>query len=326
MPRSDAPSHEARLLAQLLQSGRVVLLLGEPLADRSGLIRRELVPLLNTPAPGGSAPASRTVVFDNWSDADDGPLPRLRLALAQALGLPQAELAASPAALADALAAWTQARPTQQLLLLLDRFEDHLLAPRPGPAHAQLTHELVRVLSRPGLPVSVLLSLSEAAQPQLSGMRGLVPGLEDMSLRLKSARAGADAGSTTASAGAALPDPSAMDKPAAVDPQVERTEARRAASDKPPLRSGDVYELIHSTLSRVATGNAANPMLDGRLPGGEPEIETFKVPPSEGPEPTWPDTASTDTADARNRWTASSFARARRPWWQRLIAGLRGRP
>ncbi|EHR71963.1 hypothetical protein BurJ1DRAFT_3148 [Burkholderiales bacterium JOSHI_001] len=340
------------MLAQLLRAARVVLLLGEAQSDRRALIHDELAPLLarrwsdridasdSGPREAAEhAPERRrrtdrnqecVVIFDRWTSGVGGPLQHLRHSLAAKLGVGTAELEAAPKRLDEALAAWTQARPVH-VLLLLHHFEDHLLAARPGPEHAHVTDELVRLLNRPGLPVSVLLSLTEAAQPHLAGMRSLVPGLEDMSLRLK-------AGGATAPGRDAftLPMP---DAPAASMPGhsnetpgpattrqhgPERSDPKRGPVDRPAIRSDDVYALINSTLTRVATGSAANPLMEGRPASSEPEIETFQP----GPQPRavgrdesldafLPDRH--ETSPPPEAHPAGQAAPARMGWWTRLM-------
>jgi hypothetical protein len=355
------PSHEARLLAQLLRSGRVVLLLGEPQADRSALIQQGLVPMLarrstdqsgaagpGTYPAGAPRPERRStqehrpeciVIFDRWTCGAGGTLQQLRHSLAAALGVDTAELAAAPQRLDEALVAWTQTRPVH-LLLLLHRFEDHLLAPHPGHQHAQVTDELVRLLNRPGLPVSVLLSLTEAAQPYLSGIRSLVPGLEDMSLRLKAGAAstpGRDAFTLPLQPAPAVSSPDIATMPAGAPagkvPATDRSDIKRGPVDRPAICSDDVYALINSTLSRVATGSSANPMLDGRAEASEPDIEAFQAtPPSHGlsDQATEPAEGSpmarNDETLAVTDLTDNPNPAPRAGWWRRLLQRLGRQP
>lgn len=297
---------EARLLGGLLRSSRLVLLFGESGSDKTALLKSELMPQLHRRAtdriapgapresaviipfpdrrsrPASGAPQRRrelVVYFDDWSDK---PLAALHAGIRRAADAPSDELLAPRASLAETIES-LGASLEANFIVLLDRFEEFLLAPSDGEDRAQLANELVEAINRPRLPANFLLSLSAEAQPQLTGLRSRIHGFDDFSLKLAPPPQAAETPAAVspelaspersvakvpAQLTEALPSPEPSPTPAcgeaaaplgrapATPPRVKQASPPRAQ-----VRTEDVYALIESTLARTASEAASESAL-----------------------------------------------------------------
>lgn len=291
------PPHEreALLLAELLRSSRLALLYAEAGSDKSTLLTDGLIPLLSRRMGDHLAPAAvrlsgvvvpfpdrrgrpslhsskrrrEIVVYcEDWTGA---PLTALRESLYEAVSVDRAHGMQGNAPLGSVLEDLSQ-RFDAHFILLLDRFEDLLLASSDDPAIVQFANEIAEAINRPQLPASFLIALAEEAKPNLAGLRARIAGFDDSSLKLAPLRDINKAMIPTeqqhASASAvveALPiltdtvnvaAPDAMPAPRSPLEPAIRTSAMRK-SKQPPLprveiRTEDVYMMIEAALTRIA--------------------------------------------------------------------------
>ncbi|OYU00157.1 MAG: hypothetical protein CFE40_02260 [Burkholderiales bacterium PBB1] len=286
-------AQEARLLVALLRSARLSLLFGEPGSEKSAFLQSSLLPLLQRraedqppPVPirensvvvpfpdrrarSGSARRKRevVVVFDDWSGP---PLPALHASLwrAAASNEPETHTAAPP--LTESIRALSE-RLDLQFIVILDRFEEFLRLSAQREGITEFTDALVEALNAAPLPASFLLSMDEAARPALAGLRRLVPGFDDFSLKLPAVAAAAK--STPISA--PIAEVPATPAPVEAAPAPRAAPHTRARPTPPaikqptpvraPIKTQDVYALIENTLSHTASDNDCEPF-QGSQPG-----------------------------------------------------------
>ena len=255
-PRSELEpgvrAHEARLLATMLRSSRLTWVFAEPGADKSGLLKNGVMPLLQrrhgdraqpgaAAAPGPVVPDERrrrpsrprrelAIYFDAW---DEAPLSRLKRRL---LAIAPVEPAGD-----DSFAGLLQRMEQQQRLrfvFVLDRFEDYLaLAPQDAEV-GPFADELVQAIAGEATPASFLVALDEAARPALERFRSRLPGFDNDVLRLSPV--------------APRLDPQSV--PTLVDVHEERRAAEPPHRPPPraPIKVEEVYAFIASTLARTS--------------------------------------------------------------------------
>ena len=210
--RSGQPhDQEARLLVQLLRTSRLALLYAEDGANKTALLRQELMPLLGRRANDVVPAVVRTsgvvvpfpdrrgrpslrsskrkremvVHFDDWTET---PLKGLRDAVHLATATGPGEQLAPSMWLSEVLDDLGR-RLDAHLIILLDRFEDFLRVPTQGPGHTQFVKELAEAISLPEMPASFLIALDEEARPLLARLQASIPGIDDFSLKLARPRA-----------------------------------------------------------------------------------------------------------------------------------------
>lgn len=255
-PRSELEpgvrAHEARLLATMLRSSRLTWVFAEPGADKSGLLKNGVMPLLQrrhgdralpgavAAAAGPAAPAERrrrptrprrelAIYFDAW---DEAPLSRLKRRL---LAIAPVEPAGD-----DSFAGLLQRMEQQQRLrfvFVLDRFEDYLARAPQDAEVGQFADELVQAIAGEATPASFLVALDEAARPALERFRSRLPGFDNDVLRLSPV--------------APRLDPQSV--PTLVDVH-EVTNAPQPHRPPPraPIKVEEVYAFIASTLARTS--------------------------------------------------------------------------
>jgi hypothetical protein len=180
------------LIVELVRTSRLSVLYAEAAPDKTALLKLGVMPLLNRPAAETLDPAAArrivrrevVVYFDDWNDR---PLAALRRSLYRATATVAAEQLAPSMRLSEILGDLGQ-RLNVHLIVLLDRFEDLLLAPTPGAGHRQFATELAEAVNETNLPTNFLIALNEAARPRLATLRALIPGFDDFSLKLATRR------------------------------------------------------------------------------------------------------------------------------------------
>jgi len=300
-PGGDLAYHpheqEALLLVELVRSSRLSLLYAEAGSDKTTLLKHGLIPLLCRRAGDRLGPAavrasgvvvpfpdrrSRSsvysskrrreivVYFDAWTDT---PLAALRETLCAAVAADQADWALANARLGAILGDLSQ-RFDAHLIVVLDRFEELLQASSDELSVVQFANELAEAINQPQLAANFLIALAEEARPRLAGLRTLIRGFDDSSLKLAPAR---DVNPVTA------PTRQQAIVPAVVQALPVLTEAvtvsHRAPAPAPQatlaskvpapakrfkqpslpraeIKTEDVYTMIESALARIALTTA----------------------------------------------------------------------
>jgi hypothetical protein len=286
-PASDsswrAHEQEARLLAELLRTARLALLFDATReGSKTSLLTEGLMPLLRrrvgdrptaagaresgvvVPFPDQRSRASArgarrrreiVVYFDRWTEP---PLAALQVAIHNAAA-GAGERAAPSVRLRDALAHLSN-RFDANFIILLDRFEEFLLAPADREGRASFVDELVEAVNQSGLPANFLLSLNEEARPRLTVLQQHIPGFDDFSLKLAGG-----ASPFEPPPAVAAPDPLPPAPPQTLRESADVSIDRRAPKIKKPppprvqVRTEDVYAFIESTLARTSAGRVGGP-------------------------------------------------------------------
>jgi hypothetical protein len=201
---SDPRMREVRMVAELVSLSRLTLLFAEAGANKSTVLQRSIMPLLQE-GVGGSA-KTIVVLLDRW---DEVPLAHLHARIDEALerAVGAAAHATRDHALGDSLctrlAAAQKAFPCR-FVIVFDRFEEYLAAPPDSSELLDFEAQFVEAVNSRSLAVNFLLSLDEDAAPLLERFRERIPDLGDARIRLP----GLDA----AGAAAASPPPAAPAK------------------------------------------------------------------------------------------------------------------
>ncbi len=161
---------ESELVAANLMASRLTVLYGPSGVGKSSLLRAGVARRLRTlvPAVGGDNEVAEFVIVDSWRD---DPI----VAVAVAAG------AASDIPLADALAERAISSGAE-LYLILDQMEEYILYH--GRDGGPLAGALEDVLTRPHLPVHVLLGVRDDSLADLDALKRRLPGLFGNVLRL----------------------------------------------------------------------------------------------------------------------------------------------
>src|SRR6266545_3694159 len=130
------------------------------------------------------SPEFIAVLMNQWADDPvaavlEGVRRSATEVLGEAAGEPD-----SPTPLWRALAWWTR-RLNADLLLVLDQFEEYFLYHANEDGEGTFAVEFPRIVSRPDLRVSVLVSIREDAVARLDRFKGRIPGLLDNILRVQ---------------------------------------------------------------------------------------------------------------------------------------------
>lgn len=300
----QAHDGEARLLAELLRTSRLTLLYGEAGVDKSAFLHSALMPLLRRRAGDRSAPAAArdsgvvvpfpdrrkrpagntskrkrefVVHFDDWSGA---PLVTLLACIHQTAHTSAAERAAPWQRLGDALESLSS-RLDASFIILLDRFEEFLLAPADREGHAEFIREWIETLQRAQLSANFLISVNDDARPRLASLRSCIPGFDDLSLKLMRPP-GFPASSVSPPPAQPAFAPIVIDPPVLTDSMAvpdrdsallpgptavvdapgrtaRRPKVKRPAQPRSAVKTEDVYALIEATLSRTVTEVASDP-------------------------------------------------------------------
>jgi WD40 repeat protein len=161
---------ESEVVAANLMASRLTVLYGPSGVGKSSLLRAGVARRLRTlvPAAGGEDQGAEVVIVDTWRD---DPI----LAVAAAAGAP------TDIPLADALAERAISTDTE-LYLILDQMEEYVLYH--GRDGGPLAGALEDVLTRPDLPVHVLLGVRDDSLGDLDAFKRRLPGLFGNLLRL----------------------------------------------------------------------------------------------------------------------------------------------
>ena len=162
---------ESEVVAANLMASRLTVLYGPSGVGKSSLLRAGVTQRLRAAVPAaarGEEALAEVVIVDSWRD---DPL----LAVAAAAG------ASTEMPLADALAERAIASGAE-LYLVLDQMEEYVLYH--GRNGGPLANALEDVLTRPGLPVHVLLGVRDDSLADLDALKRRLPGLFGNVLRL----------------------------------------------------------------------------------------------------------------------------------------------
>jgi WD40 repeat protein len=161
---------ESELVAANLMASRLTVLYGPSGVGKTSLLRAGVARRLRTLIPAGESTdgGAAVVIVDRWRD---DPV----LAVAVAAG------AATDIPLADALAERTITSGAE-LYLILDQMEEYVLYH--GTDGGPLAGALEDVLTRPDLPVHVLLGVRDDSLADLDALKRRLPGLFGNILRL----------------------------------------------------------------------------------------------------------------------------------------------
>ena len=161
---------ESEVVAANLMASRLTVLYGPSGVGKSSLLRAGVARRLRTlvPAVADGGEAAEVVIVDTWRD---DPI----LAVAMAAG------ASTDIPLADALAERAISSGTE-LYLVLDQMEEYVLYH--GRDGGPLANALEDVLTRPGLPIHVLLGVRDDSLADLDALKRRLPGLFGNVLRL----------------------------------------------------------------------------------------------------------------------------------------------
>ena len=161
---------ESEVVAANLMASRLTVLYGPSGVGKSSLLRAGVARRLRTlvPAAGGQDQGAEVVIVDTWRD---DPI----LAVAGAAGAP------TDIPLADALAERAISSGSE-LYLILDQMEEYVLYH--GRDGGPLAGALEDVLTRPDLPVHVLLGVRDDSLGDLDAFKRRLPGLFGNLLRL----------------------------------------------------------------------------------------------------------------------------------------------
>ncbi len=161
---------ESEVVAANLMASRLTVLYGPSGVGKSSLLRAGVARRLRAlvPAVGGGDEAAEVVIVDSWRD---DPV----LAVAVAAGAP------TDIPLADALAERAISSGAE-VYLMLDQMEEYILYH--GREGGPLANALEDVLTRPGLPIHVLLGVRDDSLADLDALKRRLPGLFGNVLRL----------------------------------------------------------------------------------------------------------------------------------------------
>ncbi len=161
---------ESEVVAANLMASRLTVLYGPSGVGKSSLLRAGVARRLRTlvPAIGGEDQGAEVAIIDTWRD---DPI----LAVAVAAGAP------TDIPLADALAERAISTDSE-LYLILDQMEEYVLYH--GRDGGPLAAALEDVLTRPDLPVHVLLGVRDDSLGDLDAFKRRLPGLFGNLLRL----------------------------------------------------------------------------------------------------------------------------------------------
>lgn len=162
---------ESELVAANLMASRLTVLYGPSGVGKSSLLRAGVARRLRTLVPAADGPedvGAEVVIVDRWRD---DPVAAVAVAAQARLDVP----------LADALAERTVATGAE-LYLVLDQMEEYVLYH--GRDGGPLADELEDVLTRPDLPVHVLLGIRDDALADLDAFKRRLPALFANLLRL----------------------------------------------------------------------------------------------------------------------------------------------
>ena len=179
---------ERKIIAANLIASRLTLLYGVSGVGKSSVLRAGVVYHLRKMAQRNlverGTPGAVAVYFNSWRE---DPLALLALDIQQAIApfvkeeTPDAS--ASPRKLADVVEACSE-RVNAGLLIILDQFEEYFLYHPEAGDDETFDVEFPRIVNRPELRVSFLISIREDALAKLDRFKGRIPGILSNYLRI----------------------------------------------------------------------------------------------------------------------------------------------
>jgi WD40 repeat protein len=179
---------EREIIVANLMAARLTVLYGETGVGKSSVLRAGVAHELRQQAlrrrDEQGVPTHAVCVFDAWRD---DPVEDLADAVSRAVGETlrvEVDPSMSRGSLADRLDAWTRVLEGD-LYLLLDQTEEFFLYHEAEGSQSPFVGEIADVVQRPGLRVSVLISLREDAVAKLDRFKGQIPNVLGNYLRLE---------------------------------------------------------------------------------------------------------------------------------------------
>ena len=272
----------------MVRLSRVTLLIAEPGADKSEVLRSAVMPLLSK--RGRGAEAEIAVVFDEWNEP---PLPALHACVRQAAASAGAAVSEPGAdSLLGNLREWQEALDVT-FIIVFDRFEQFLAAPAGRTGIAEFEEAFVQIANDPMLRANFLLAFDEEAEPLLARLKRHIPRLGNSRVRLPRMRHAAEVASTEPPAGARAravhAAPAARAKTPA--PPADATPAVRHGPPASASSPSSVPPIPEPRAEREssAVAQATSPHIDERAPDAEspraPAVASSDTRAEERPDP-----------------------------------------
>ncbi len=173
---------ETEIITANLMASRLTLLYGPSGVGKSSVLRAGVAHHLRALARQNrverGAPEFAVVVFSSWRD---DPMAGLLASIAAEIGEPPD---AKQAGFLNALKSFTD-HIDGDLLIILDQFEEYFLYHPQEDGDGTFATEFPRVVNRPDLRVSFLISVREDALAKLDRFKGRIPNLFDNYLRIE---------------------------------------------------------------------------------------------------------------------------------------------
>ena len=180
---------EWEIITANLMASRLTLLYGASGVGKTSVLRAgvsyHLRQLARQNLAEHGTPEFAVVVFSAWRDDPIAGLAvQVRVAVAEALNVPELEPVPPSPSLTETLQAWTE-RLGGDLLIILDQFEEYFLYHPQEDGEGTFAVEFPRAVNRPDLRVSFLIAIREDALAKLDRFKGRIPNLFANYLRIE---------------------------------------------------------------------------------------------------------------------------------------------
>ena len=270
------PAHsreqEVKLLVDLVRLARVTILSAEPGAEKSELLKSEVMPLLGAaPASGGHELA---ILFDTW---DKAPLRALLTRVQDAVQTRKPGAApkkgAASRSLLEQLAAW-QEELDISFLFVFDQFEEYLQRSADSSSVKDFDEAFVQLVNDSKLRAKFLISLDETAEPLLARFRDRIWHLRDARVRLPRASNAAPVrtvlpSSTSAASAPPAHTPAPVRAMQAREHELHRAPAPAATSVKSAPMADEPQPVL-----RIVSSEASVPAANAAKRTSSPEVSS----------------------------------------------------
>jgi hypothetical protein len=271
------------MLANLLRGSRLTLLFGQAGAGKSGLLRNEVLPLLE-------GPLEVAILFNSW---EEKPLAELQLRIENALDLPHHVASHSLCEVLQTAKAQRQTR----ILILLDDFEQHLLADPQDLAHQIFAQALKAAMHHTDNLAHFFIAVRDESQALLEPWRREVRGFGDRWIRIRPWQTMLPVAPDPAQPSAApafeddertVLDPrylKALQRTATIPPRPNLPKPQPQRPQTSPAQEVDIY-LPLSTQQVEPASQRVQSLWDELLNRATPSAQTTALVPSQATEPT----------------------------------------